>query len=64
MSSLLISTKNAKELQLVRELLDKMGIKNTLLSQEEKEDLALAALMSKTNRSKKVSRSTIMKKLK
>lgn len=64
MSSLIISPKNAKELQLVRELLDKMKIRNKLLTTGEKEDLGLSALMSKTDRNKKVSRDTIMKKLK
>ncbi|MCY7309899.1 MAG: hypothetical protein SGI96_18600 [Bacteroidota bacterium] len=64
MSSLIISTKNVKELQFVRELLNKMKIRNKLLTTEEKEDLGLAALMSKANRNKKVSRDTIMKKLK
>jgi len=64
MSSLIISPKNAKELQFVRELLDKMNIRNKLLTTEEKEDIGLSALMSKADRSKKVSRDTIMKKLK
>jgi hypothetical protein len=64
MSSLIISTKNAKELQFVRDLLDKLNIRNKLLSVEEKEDLGMSALMSKADRSKKVSRDAIMKKLK
>ena len=64
MSSLIISTKNAKELQFVRDLLDKLNIHNKILSVEEKEDLGMSALMSKTDRNKKVSRDTIMKKLK
>ena len=64
MSSLIISTKNAKELQFVRDLLDKMNIRNKLLSTEEKEDMGLSVLMSKVDRNRKVSRDTIMKKLK
>lgn len=64
MSSLIISPKNIKELQFVRELLDKMKIRNKLLTTEEKEDLGLSVLMSKVNRNKKVDRNTIMKKLK
>ena len=64
MSSLIISTKNAKELQFVRDLLDKLNIRNKILSQEEKEDLGMSALMNKADRSKKVSRDAIMKKLK
>ena len=64
MSSLLISPKNSKELQLLREMLDKMKIRNKLLTLEEREDLGLGILMNKANRSKKVSRDAIMKKLK
>lgn len=64
MSSLIISPKNIKELQFVRELLDKMKIRNKLLTAEEKEDLGLSVLMSKVDRNKKADRNTIMKKLK
>ncbi len=64
MSSLIISPKNKKELNLVRELLDKMNIRNKLLTESEKEDIGLTYLMDKSNRAKKVSRDVIMKKLK
>jgi hypothetical protein len=64
MPSLIVSPRNAKELQFIAELMEKMGVQSRLLSEEEKHDLALSALMVKVNRSKKVSRSTIMKKLK
>jgi hypothetical protein len=64
MSSLIISPRNSKELQFVRDLLDKMKIRNKLLTVEEKEDLGLSVLMSKVDRNKKADRNTIMKKLK
>ena len=64
MSSLIISPKNAKELHFVRELLGKTKIRNKLLTAEEKEDLGLSALMNKVTRNRKVSRDTIMNKLK
>ncbi|MEO5945215.1 MAG: hypothetical protein ABIP79_00250 [Chitinophagaceae bacterium] len=64
MSSLIISPKNKKELNLVMELLDKMNIRNKLLTESEKEDIGLTMLMDKANRTKKVSRDVIMKKLK
>lgn len=64
MSSLLVSPKNEKELLLIRELLEKMNISNRILSDEEKEDLGLSFLMKDVNRNKKVSRETILKKLK
>jgi len=64
MFSLIISPKNAKELQFVRELLGKMKIRTKLLTTEEKEDLGLSAVMSKVDRNKKVSRGAIIKKVK
>jgi len=64
MSSIIISPKNAKELEFVRELLDKMKIRNKLLTEEEREDLGMSVLMSKADRRRKVSRDVVMKKLK
>ena len=64
MSAILVSAKNAKELQLIRQLLDKMNISNKVLTTTDKEDMGLSLLMNKVNRTKKVSRETIMKKLK
>ena len=64
MSSIIISPKNAKELEFVRELLDKMKIRNKLLTEEEREDLGMSVLMSKVDRRRKVSRDVVMKKLK
>jgi hypothetical protein len=63
MTTLLVSPKNHSELDLVTKLLRKLGIDTRALSEEEKEDMGLAVLMKKANRSKKVSRETIMKKL-
>jgi hypothetical protein len=64
MTSLLVTPKNFKELQLLKELLGKMNVSNHELSLEEKEDLGLSIMMKKVDRSKKVPRETIMKKLK
>jgi len=61
--SLLITPKNVKEFQLMSDLLSKMKIKTKILTLEEKEDFALAELMKETDRTNKVSRDTIMKKL-
>lgn len=63
MDSLLITPKNVKEFQLMSDLLSKMKIKTKILTLEEKEDFALAELMKETDRTNKVSRDTIMKKL-
>lgn len=64
MKGLVIATKNQSELKFVSELLKKLGISSTTMSDEELEDLGLAKLMKDVDRSKKVSRETIMAKLK
>ena len=63
MNSIIISPKNGSEQRLLNELLLKMNFRFKTISDEFKEDLALAELMKKADRSKKVKRSTIMKKL-
>jgi len=63
MDSILITPKDAQEFQLISELFDKMKIKSKVLNLEEKEDLYLSQLMKEADRSKKVSRDSIMKKL-
>jgi|GEM_PF-758929 hypothetical protein len=64
MTSLIITPKNDSELKLLKKLLKGLGIANHALTAEEKEDFGLAILMKEADRSKKVSRETIMKKLK
>jgi hypothetical protein len=64
MKSLVISPKNASDLKLISEMLKKMGIPALELSDEEKEDIGLSMLMSEADRSKKVSKDTVMKNLK
>ena len=63
MTSLLVTPKNLRELQLIKELLGKMKVSNHELSFEKKSDLALSVMMKGVDRNKKVSRETIMKKL-
>ena len=64
MTSILITPKNETELNFIHELLKRMKISGKLLSIEDKEDLGLASLMKKVDRAKKVSRATVMSKLK
>jgi hypothetical protein len=61
--SLLITPKNIQEFQLINDIFSKMNIKTKVLSLEEKEDYGLSELMKDADRTKKVSRDTIMKKL-
>ncbi len=64
MSSIVINPKDAKELQFISELLQKLGIKAQVLSAEDSEDLGLSILMRDVDRSDKVPIDEIMSKLK
>ena len=64
MKSIVISPKNRTDMRFVSELLEKLSIPTKVLSDEEKEDMGLSMLMREADRTKKVSRETIMRKLK
>jgi ATP-dependent RNA circularization protein (DNA/RNA ligase family) len=64
MKALVVKAKNQSEMKFVSDLLKKLGIQATLMDIEEVEDQAMSILMKKVDRTKKVSRETIMKKLK
>ena len=63
MKALVIKPKNDNELKFVSDLLEKLGIGSSYLSVEELEDIGMSKLMRGVDKSKKVSRATIMKKL-
>jgi len=63
MHSILITPKNPEEFRLLNALLLKMNFYFKTLTDAEKEDICLAELMKKADRSKKMRRETIMKKL-
>ena len=63
MKSIVITPKDSKELKLIAELLNKMGISSTILSEEEKEDAGLLMLMKEADKSKMVTRKEITDKL-
>ena len=63
MKGLVITAKSQTEFKFLSDLLKKLGISSATMSEEELEDLGLAKLMKSVNRSKKVSRETIMAKL-
>jgi hypothetical protein len=63
MKALVIKPKNDSELKFVSALLKKLGINSSSVSLEELEDIGLSKLMRKVNKSQKVSRLEIMKKL-
>ncbi len=63
MKSLVITPKDTKELNLVSELLQKMGISSKVLSEEEKEDAGLLLMMQEADKNDTVSREEIVNKL-
>jgi len=63
MESIIISPRTQDEIKIIQELLDKMNISSTIITDEEKEDMGLLAMMKEVDRNDKVSRDAIMKKL-
>ena len=63
MKSIVITPKDANELKFVSELLKKLGISSRVLNEEEQEDIGMSILMEKVDRTSKVSKEEIMKKL-
>ena len=63
MKALVIKPKNDNELRFVTALLKKLAIHSSTVTLEELEDIGLSKLMRKADKSKKVSRLEIMKKL-
>ncbi|MEM6737744.1 MAG: hypothetical protein AAF620_16900 [Bacteroidota bacterium] len=64
MSSIVVSPKNSKEFEFVSELLNKLGVRSKVLSDEELEDLGLSIMMKEVDRSEVVSEDEVMQKLK
>lgn len=63
MNGFLISTKTPSEYKFLYDLLKKLGIQNTPLSEDDIEDLGMSVLLKNVDRTKKVSREKVMKKL-
>jgi len=63
MESIIISPRTQDEKKIIQELLDKLNISSTIITDEEKEDMGLLAMMKEVDRNDKVSRDAIMKKL-
>ena len=63
MKALVVTPKDDSEFKFVSDLLDKLGINSSALSKDELEDLGMSKLMHSVDKTKKASRSEIMKKL-
>ena len=63
MKALVITPKNENEFKFVADLLKKLGVSSSTLSEEELEDIGMSKLMRDIDKSKKASRAEVMKKL-
>jgi hypothetical protein len=63
MQPVVINPKTKDELKFISDLLKKLNISSHILTEEEAEDLGMMILMNEADRARKVSRNTIMRKL-
>jgi hypothetical protein len=63
MKALVVTPKNSNEFKFVTDLLKKLGIDSATVSQDELEDIGMSKLLPQVDKTKKASRSEIMKKL-
>ena len=63
MKALVVTPKNSNEFKFVTDLLKKLGIGTSTLTKAEIEDIGMLRLMNNVDKSKRASRTEIMKKL-
>lgn len=63
MKAIVVTPKSDNEFKFVTDLLKKLGIGTSTLTKGEIEDIGMLRLMNSVDRSKRVSRTEIMKKL-
>ncbi|MCK9401670.1 MAG: hypothetical protein M0Q51_17005 [Bacteroidales bacterium] len=63
METILITSKNKSDIDLLRKLVEKMGLSFISLNDEEREDIAMLRALLEADRTQKVSKSTILKKI-
>jgi hypothetical protein len=63
MKALVITPKNSNELKFVSDLLKKLGVNSSTVTQEELEDIGMSKLLRQVDKTKKASRTEVMKKL-
>ncbi len=59
-----VKPNNETDIKFLTNLFEKLGVSSKLITQEEIEDFGLSVMMKDANQSKRVTRETIMKKLK
>ncbi len=63
MKALVITPKSNNEYRFISDLLKKLGVGTSTVTEEQLEDIGMSKLLKSVDKSKKVSRSEIMKKL-
>lgn len=63
MKAIVVTPKSDSEFRFITDLLKKLGIGNSTLTKEDLEDFGMLKLLKNVDKTKKVSRSVIMKKL-
>jgi 7-cyano-7-deazaguanine synthase in queuosine biosynthesis len=63
MKAIVVTPKNSNELKFVTDLLKKLGVGSSTVNQEELEDIGMSKLMRQVEKTKRASRTEIMKKL-
>jgi len=63
MESIVINPKTIDEVKFITTLLEKMNISSKVITDEEKEDIGLVMMMKEVDRSDKVTREEVMRKL-
>ena len=61
---MVITPKSETEFKFINDLLKKLGISSAIMSEEELEDIGLSKMLKEVDKTKKVSRDSIMQKLK
>ena len=63
MKAIVVTPRNNDEFKFIADLLKKLGVGASSITQEELEDIGLSKLLRNVNKTKKANRSEIMKKL-
>jgi hypothetical protein len=61
MKAIVVSRKNRREFKFLSDLLKKLDILSSIVSEEEVEDLGLSKMLKKVDKTKKVSKESILR---
>lgn len=64
MKAMVITPKNPREFKFLSDLLKKLDILSSTMTEEEVEDLGLSKMLKKVDKAKKASKESILRKLK